>query len=459
MFHPKNYHIHFVGIGGIGMSAIAEILMIEGYQVSGSDIRSTPLTERLSKSGATIYYGHEAHHVKGADVLVYSTAVHSDNCEIASARTNHIPVIHRAQLLAEIVSRRFSIAVTGSHGKTSTTAIVGEILSQADLNPSIILGGILNKLSTNAKSGKGNFIVVEADESDGSLLNLYPSIAIITNVDHEHMDHYGTIEKVCQAFLTFANRPPFYGATVLCADDPVLRSFIPKMSGKCLTYGIENSADVMAKNIKQTAPSTMAFDLVYQNRDIEHIQLNLAGVHNVLNALASIAACRILDIPWSVQKKALTLVEGVQRRMDIRGKRDQVLVMDDYGHHPTEIIATLKAIKAGWPDRQLCVLFQPHRYTRTRDLFDDFANAFDLADQLVILPIYSAGEAPIENIDSQHLCQAMKKNLSNRVACAETFEQAIDLSVKNQKTLLLTLGAGDIRKAGDLFLKWIDVNA
>ncbi|KPA15577.1 UDP-N-acetylmuramate--L-alanine ligase [Candidatus Magnetomorum sp. HK-1] len=452
MFHPEKNHIHFVGIGGIGMSAIAEILMFEGYQVSGSDIRPTPLTERLTKSGATIFFTHEGHHVNDANVVVYSSAIDSDNCELTSAKANNIPVIHRAEMLAEIVRRRFSIAISGSHGKTSTTAIMGEILSHANMHPSIVIGGILKNISTNAKSGKGDYIVLEADESDGSLLNLYPSIAIITNVDQEHMDHYGSMENVYQAFLTFANRPPFYGATVICADDPVLRSFIPKLNARCLTYGIENSAHVMAKNIKQIAPFQMTFDLVYKNKIIDNIRLNLAGYHNVLNALASIAASIVLDIPFSIQKKALELTEGVQRRMDIKGEKGQVLVMDDYGHHPTEIIATLKAIKSGWPDRHLWVFFQPHRYSRTQDLFDQFASAFDLADRVILLPIYSAGESPIESISSEQLCKAMKKNLSNRVSFAENFEQAIEQIDSHQKILLLTLGAGDIWKAGDLFL-------
>jgi UDP-N-acetylmuramate--alanine ligase len=453
MFDPKNFHIHFVGIGGIGMSAIAEILIAEGYHVSGSDIQPTLLTEQLSKAGATIFYGHNAHQIEGADVLVFSTAIRSNNCEIEAAKIINIPVVHRSQMLAEIVHRKFSIAVTGSHGKTSTTAIIGEILLQAGLYPGIVLGGILNKHETNAAPGKGKFIVVEADESDGSLLNLSPSIAVITNVDQEHMDHYGTMDKVHQAFFTFADKPPFYGATVLCVDDPVLRSFVPKISGQCITYGIEHSADFMAKNIKQQAPSAMTFDLIYKKELIDHITLNLAGYHNVLNALASIAVSHILDISWSVQKDALAELEGVQRRMDIRGNRGNVLVMDDYGHHPTEIVATLKAIKDGWPDRHLCVLFQPHRYSRTKDLFDNFTRSFDLADQLVILPIYSAGESPIENIDSQNLYQTMKDIGSNKVYYAETFQQAISLIEMHHKSLLLTLGAGDIRKAGDLFLK------
>jgi len=453
MFHPDKYHIHFVGIGGIGMSAIAEILMASGYRISGSDIRPTPLTNHLSNSGAMIYYGHEAYHVNGADVLVYSSAIQPDNCEIKTAKQNNIPVIHRSQMLAEIVHRKFCIAVTGSHGKTTTTAIIGEILSQAGLNPGIILGGILNKQATNATPGKGNFIVVEADESDGSLLNIQPSIAVITNVDQEHMDHYGSMEKVHQAFLAFANKPPFYGATIICADDPVLRSFIPEINGKTITYGIKHSADFMAQNIKQIGHFTMSFDLVFRNKLIDNLYLNLAGNHNILNALASIAASYLFDIPWTAHKKGLSTIEGVQRRMDIRGQRDQVLVMDDYGHHPTEIVATLKAVKAGWPDRHLCVLFQPHRYTRTKDLFDKFTQSFDMADQIIILPVYSAGEAPIDNVDSQHLCQAMKNFVPNKVSYTETFEQAISQLKTNQKTLLLTLGAGDIRKAGDIFLK------
>jgi len=452
MYHPKKYHIHFVGIGGIGMSAIAEILLLEGYKVSGSDISRTPLTERLSKAGATIFYDHKEHHIGDADVLVYSSAINSDNCEITFANNNNIPVIHRSEMLAEIVRQKYSIAITGSHGKTSTTAIVGEILSQADMNPGIIVGGILKNISTNAKSGNGNFVVLEADESDGSLLSLTPSIAIITNVDKEHMDHYGSIDKIHQAFLTFANLPPFYGATVLCADDPVLNSFIPKLKGKYLTYGIENSADIMAENIKQLTPFSMTFDLVYQKKIIDKIDLNLAGYHNVLNALASIVTGIVLDIPFDIQKKALKHIKGVQRRMDFKGERGNVIVMDDYAHHPTEIKATLKAIKDGWSDHNLCVLFQPHRYSRTKDLFNQFVNAFDLADQVVILPVYSAGESPIENINSEKLWQAMKTILSNRVSYAETFENAIEQVDIKQKTLLLTLGAGDIWKAGELFL-------
>jgi UDP-N-acetylmuramate--alanine ligase len=452
MFSPKNYPIHFIGIGGIGMSAIAEILIKQGYPISGSDIRSTPLTQRLSQAGATIFYKHSPDNVTHARAVVYSSAIHSDNCEIEAARNMHISVVHRSEMLSEIIRKKFSIAVTGSHGKTTTTGIIGEILHRANKHPTIVLGGILNSLSSNACSGTGDYIVVEADESDSSLLNLYPSIAIITNIDQEHMDHYGAIEKIHDAFFQFATRPPFYGASILCVDDPVVSSFENKIQGQCLTYGIDHSAQFMAQNIDEIGPFQTSFDLVVNNKTIDRFSLRMSGHHNILNALAAIATCSMLDIPWNIQKQALSLIEGVQRRMEIRGKRGQILVMDDYGHHPTEIMATLKAIKTGWPDYRLCVLFQPHRYTRTKDLFDSFSQAFHQADQLILLPIYSAGESPISDVSSKKLCQAIEKYLSHKVSYAKTFDQAIDLINTNQQQLVLTLGAGDIRQAGDLFL-------
>jgi len=452
MLNPNNYPIHFIGIGGIGMSAIAEILISQGYIVSGSDIKSTSLTQRLSKAGATIFYNHSSGNVKNAKAVVYSSAIHEDNCEIEAARNKKIPIVHRSEMLSEIMRRKFSIAVTGSHGKTTTTGIIGEILHRANMNPTIVMGGILNALSGNAYSGTGDYIVVEADESDGSLLNLNPSIAIITNIDQEHMDHYGAIENVHKAFFQFANRPPFYGASILCVDDPVIATFEKKIQGTCLTYGIQNPAQFMAQNIEETGPFLTTFDLLLDHKIIDRFTLHMTGQHNVLNALAAIATCSLLDIPWHIQKQTLSLVKGVQRRMEIRGKRDQVLVMDDYGHHPTEIKATIKAIKTGWPDYRLCILFQPHRYSRTKDLFELFSQAFHQTDQLILLPIYSAGEKPIPGISSKELFQSIKKYLSHKVSCVETFEQAIHMVDTSKKQLLLTLGAGNIRQAGDHFL-------
>jgi UDP-N-acetylmuramate--alanine ligase len=452
MFYPQKYPIHFIGIGGIGMSAIAEILISQGYPISGSDIRSTTLTQRLSQSGARIFDNHSPENITAAKAVVYSSAIQSNNCEMEAARNKNIPIIHRSKMLSEIMRRKFSIAVTGSHGKTTTTGIIGEILHQAKMNPTIVMGGILNTLSTNACSGSGDFIIVEADESDASLLNLYPSIAIITNIDQEHMDHYGSIENVHKAFFEFANRPPFFGASILCLDDPVVASFENKIQNRCLTYGINHTAQFMAKNICESGPFQSSFDLVFQNKTIDRFSLRMTGHHNILNALAAIAACTALDIPWNILKQSLSLIKGVQRRMEIRGKRDHVLVMDDYGHHPTEIVATMKAIKTAWPDYRLCVLFQPHRYSRTKDLFDSFTQAFHQADQLILLPIYSAGELPIPDIDSKKLFQSIKKYLLHKVFYVDTFEQATNLIDTNKKQLLLTLGAGDIRLAGDLFL-------
>jgi len=452
MFYPKKYPIHFTGIGGIGMSAIAEILITQGYPISGSDIRSTALTQRLCQAGATIYNNHSPDNVNNASVVVYSSAIQSDNCEIIAAKKQKIPIIHRSEMLSELMRNKFSIAVTGSHGKTTTTGIIGEILNHSKMDPTIVLGGILNSLSTNACSGSGDFIVVEADESDASLLNLYPSIAIITNIDQEHMDHYGAIEKVHEAFFQFASRPPFYGAAILCVDDPVVASFEKKIQRKCLSYGIKNQAQFMAQNIEESGPFQTAFDLVYENKTIDRFSLHMTGQHNILNSLAAIATCSMLDISWNIQKQALSLIKGVQRRMEVRGKRDEVLVMDDYGHHPTEIMATIKAVKTAWPEYKLCVLFQPHRYSRTKDLFERFTQAFHQADQLILLPVYSAGESPISDVNSKKLFQSVKKYLLHNVFYVDTFEEATHLIDTKQKQLLLTLGAGDIRLAGDLFL-------
>ena len=450
----KKYHIHFVGIGGIGMSGIAELLLNLGYEVSGSDTKASDITERLKGLGGTIHTGHSAEHVSGADVVVVSSAINAENPEVNAAHRLAIPVIPRAEMLAELMRLKYSVAVAGAHGKTSTTSIVAAVLGKGRLDPTVVIGGKLKGIDSNAVLGMGDFIVAEADESDGSFLKMSPTIAVVTNIDREHLDFYKDLEDIKNVFFDFIDRIPFYGLAVLCLDNEPIQDLIPKIKKRFTTYGMSTQADYQARNIRAQGLKTR-FTLNHQGEDLGDITLNLPGIHNVYNAMASIAVGFELNIPLETIKSALETLEGVQRRMEVKGVEQGITVVDDYGHHPTEIKTTLQAVKESWPDKRIILAFQPHRYTRTRALFDEFTRAFYQSDLMVVMPIYPAGENPINGVDSSRLCEEIKAHGHKEVICMDGMESALSYlkDVLRSGDLLLTLGAGDVWKVGVAVLK------
>jgi UDP-N-acetylmuramate--alanine ligase len=451
--YRKKYHIHFVGIGGIGMSGIAELLLNLGYQVSGSDIKASDLTRRLKTMGGVIFEGHAADQVEGADVVVMSSAVRPDNPEITAARKSSIPVIPRAEMLAELMRLKYSVAVAGAHGKTTTTSLVAALLAKGGLDPTVVIGGKLRSIGTNALLGKGDFIVAEADESDGSFLKMSPTIAVVTNIDREHLDYYNGIDAIKKAFFEFIDRIPFYGLAVLCLDNEPIQGLIPEIRKRFITFGLTVQADLSAREILLEGLKSR-FTVFHQERELGRILLNLPGIHNVSNALAAIAVGMELGIPFSTIQSAMALVEGVQRRMEIKGEIGGITVIDDYGHHPTEIKATLNAVKESWPGRRIVVVFQPHRFSRTLALFDDFSRAFYQSDVLVVLPIYAASEREIEGVSGLRLADNIRAHGHKEVSYQESFK-AVD-SVLDRLLcpgdILITLGAGDVWKVGENWL-------
>ena len=459
--YQKKYHIHFVGIGGIGMSGIAELLLNLGYRVSGSDLSVTDITQRLARLGGTIFCGHNAGQVKGADVVVISSAVKADNEEVLGARASGIPVIPRAEMLAELMRLKYSVAVAGSHGKTTTTSIIAALLDKGGLDPTVVIGGKLKSIGSNALLGKGDFIVAEADESDGSFLKMAPTIAVVTNIDREHLDYYPDLKAVQAAFLAFIDRVPFYGRAVLCLDDEPIQDLIPEIQKPFVTYGLSTQADLQARHATFQG-LTSRFDVDYKGKSLGSVVLNLPGIHNVQNALASIAVSLELGLAFDQTLEALGTLQGVSRRMEVKGTCRDILVLDDYGHHPTEIRATLGAVRESWPDRRLVVVFQPHRYSRTRALFDEFSRAFYHSDVLVILPVYSAGEKEIPGVDSEGLCRAISAHGHKEAVYAADKPAVMDCLKDTLKPndLLLTLGAGDVWQVGMLVLEtWESHNA
>ncbi|MFH1977013.1 MAG: UDP-N-acetylmuramate--L-alanine ligase [Pseudomonadota bacterium] len=452
----KKYHIHFVGIGGIGMSGIAELLLNLGYEVSGSDSASTDITDRLKKLGGTIFRGHKGEQIEGADVVVTSSAIGPGNPEVVAASQVSIPVIPRAEMLAELMRLKYSIAVAGAHGKTTTTSIIASVLAKGDLDPTVVIGGKLKSIGSNALLGQGNFIVAEADESDGSFLKYSPAIAVVTNIDKEHLDYYKDMNAIKEVFLSFIDRIPFYGLAVLCLDNESVQEIIPRIKKRYTTYGMSSQADFQAKNVLIDG-LTSTYTVYHNGKYLGEIALNLPGIHNVYNSLASIAVGLELDIPFDIIRVALGTLQGVQRRLEIKGEAKGIIVVDDYGHHPTEIKTTLQAAKESWPERRLVVIFQPHRYTRTKALFDDFTRAFYQSDYLVILPIYPAGEKMIEGVDSRVLCEAIAAHGHKEAVFMEGHEKAVAFLSKKLKEndILLTLGAGDVWKAGMSLLEYL----
>ncbi|MCB9702986.1 MAG: UDP-N-acetylmuramate--L-alanine ligase [Myxococcales bacterium] len=448
MFRKRDTHIHFVGIGGIGMSGIAEVLLNLGYRVTGTDLADSETTRRLAAMGATIHRGHDAAHLGDADVVVTSSAIRPGNPEVAAARAQQIPVIPRAEMLAELMRLKQGIAIAGSHGKTTTTSLVATALHAAGLDPTVVIGGKLNALGSNARLGASDLMVVEADESDGSFLMLSPMVAVITNIDDEHLDHYATSERLDEAFLGFANRVPFYGLAVVCADDPRLARLIPRLHKRFVTYGFGEGNDYVATEVRHDGPNTH-FKVRARGRDLGDFVVHMPGIHNVLNALATIAVADFLTIEPALTRRALAEFHGVQRRFTVRGEGRGVLVVDDYGHHPTEIEATLRGARTGYAERRLIAAFQPHRYTRTRDHLEAFAASLDQADVVVLTEIYAAGEPPIDGITVDRLAALTRARRPDRPVYVERELAGVgDLleRLSSAGDLVITLGAGSITR-------------
>jgi len=449
----KKYHIHFVGIGGIGMSGIAELLLNLGYKVSGSDLRTSDITDNLKRLGGVIYEGHQEDNTAGADVVVTSAAIGPENSEVLAARRASIPVIPRAEMLAELMRLKYSVAIAGAHGKTTTTSIVAAVLAKGGLDPTVVIGGKLKGIGTNAVLGKGDFIVAEADESDGSFLKYSPAIAVVTNIDREHLDFYGDLDAIKEVFINFIDRIPFYGLAVLCLDNEQIQDLIPRVQKRYSTYGVSTQADFQARDLVFEGLKT-GFGAYHLGQKLGDISLNLPGLHNVLNAMASIAVGVELDIPFPVIKDALEKLEGVQRRLEIKGEVAGITVVDDYGHHPTEIKNTLQTLKRSRPDSRIVVAFQPHRYTRTQALFDEFTRAFYQSDVLAVLPIYAAGEKKIAELDGPVLAEGIKAHGHKQVFYCKDFDAAVNRLKRILKSgdIFLTLGAGDVWKIGSRML-------
>ena len=443
--------VHFVGIGGSGMSGIAEVMLNLGYQVQGSDLKGSRQIERLGSLGAKIFLGHAESNIEGADAVVVSSAVGETNPEVAAARSAMLPVVPRAEMLAELMRFRYSIAVAGTHGKTTTTSLVASVLAEANLDPTFVIGGRLKSADTNARLGLGDYLVAEADESDASFVHLKPMLAVVTNIDADHMSTYnGDVDALRQSFVSFIHNLPFYGLAVLCIDDPGVMAVQPLIGRSALTYGLDPEADIVAKNIRFDGGTTR-FDVHRKSRsDVLELELKLPGVHNVRNALAAVAVADELQLADADVARALKSFGGIDRRFqhygDVKTECGDIMLVDDYGHHPTEIAATVAAARAGWPDKRIVLAFQPHRYTRTRDLLDDFASVLSTVDVLALLEVYAAGEEPIPGADGRAIARAVR----SRGGVEPVFVDSLDALPATLKSLLadgdllLTMGAGDI---------------
>jgi UDP-N-acetylmuramate--alanine ligase len=421
--------------------------------VSGSDLRRSSITDRLQDLGGTIFEGHQGDQIEGADVVVVSSAIDDSNPEVNSALKASVPVIPRAEMLAELMRLKYSIAVAGAHGKTSTTSLVASVLAEGGLDPTVVIGGKLNSIGSNAVLGQGDYIVAEADESDGSFLKYSPAIAVVTNIDREHLDFYKDLDDIKDVFLSFIDRIPFYGLVVVCLDDEAVQDLIPKIRKRIITYGLSPQADLQARNIA-TKELTSRFEVLHKGVPLGKITLCLPGEHNVKNALASVAIGLELGIAFNTIKAALEKAQGVQRRLEVKGEARTMTIIDDYGHHPTEIKTTLTALSQGWPGRRKIVVFQPHRYTRTKALFDDFARSFYLADVLLVMPIYAASEQPIEGVGSRLLCDSIQAHGHKEVHFVDGKKAAVDLllDIASPSDVVLTLGAGDVYRVGEMLL-------
>jgi UDP-N-acetylmuramate--alanine ligase len=459
----KIQQIHFVGIGGIGMSGIAEVLLNLGYKVSGSDLKSSAVTQRLASMGAGVFEGHRAENIAGAEVVVTSSAISAENPEVAEAHKLHVPVIQRAEMLAELMRLKYGIAIAGMHGKTTTTSMVAAVLAGGGLDPTVVVGGRVDALGSNARLGKSQYLVAEADESDRSFLKLSPILSVVTNIDREHMDCYRNMRDVKKTFLEFMDRVPFYGMIVACNDDPLLRRLLPEVRRRTVTYGTKRGSDFWIKlgapngataNIPADGQPLSRFHVSYRKKDLGEFTLHVPGVHNILNATAAIAVGVGLDVEVDAIRTALDQFRGVDRRFQLRGRAAGVSIIDDYGHHPTEIKATLAAARScGF--RKIHVVFQPHRYTRTCDLIEEFATAFGDVDSLFVLDIYAANEKPIEGISGEALARAIREKSGLSTEYVSSFADAVTAAdaLAEAGDMILTLGAGSVSQLGPMILE------
>jgi UDP-N-acetylmuramate--alanine ligase len=450
MFRGRVRHVHFVGIGGVGMSGLAEILRSLEFDVSGSDMKESSTTRRLEALGVRIDIGHRFENISGVDVVVYSSAIQRDNPELTEARALGIPVITRAEMLAELMRVKYGVAIAGSHGKTTTTSLVATVLRAAGLDPTVVVGGKMAALGSNARLGAGDLLVAEADESDGSFLRLTPTIAVVTNIDAEHLDHHGTHDRLKDAFVEFAARVPFYGLAVLCLDHPHVQDILPRVPRRHVTYGVSPQSDYAARGIQFRGLET-SFNAYRRGEPLGGFTVKMPGAHNVLNCLATIAVADELEVPLDVTKLALSTFGGVSRRFTVVGTSQGVTLIDDYGHHPAEIRATIEAARRAFPgeNSRIVVAFQPHRHTRTRDLFDDFTRAFNLADVLLVTDIYAAGEAPIPGVSAERLVQAIREHGHHDAGYVHDKNELPEVLERLARPgdVVIALGAGDINNA------------
>jgi UDP-N-acetylmuramate--alanine ligase len=458
----KIQQIHFVGIGGIGMSGIAEVLLNLGYKVSGSDLRSSGVTQRLAGLGAVVFEGHRSENIGGAEVVVTSSAIAAENPEVLEAHKLHVPVIQRAEMLAELMRLKYGIAIAGMHGKTTTTSMVAAVLGGGGLDPTVVVGGRVDAMGSNARLGKSQYLVAEADESDRSFLKLSPILSVVTNIDREHMDCYRNMRDVKKTFLEFMDRVPFYGMVVVCNDDPMLRRLLPQAQRRTVTYGTRRGSDFLIKLGADSPPASgkgeggplSRFRVSYRKKDLGEFTLHVPGVHNILNATAAIAVGVGLDVAVDAIRAGLDQFRGVDRRFQLRGQVAGVSVIDDYGHHPTEIKATLAAARqCGF--RKVHVVFQPHRYTRTRDLIEDFTTAFGDADSLFVLDIYAASEKPIDGISGEALAQTIREKGGRNARYVRSFAEGASsaAAAADDGDMILTLGAGSVSQLGPMILE------
>jgi UDP-N-acetylmuramate--alanine ligase len=455
----KIRRIHFVGIGGVGMSGIAEVLHNLGYQISGSDLKESEHTNRLQGLGVAVRIGHDAANVRGADVVVRSSAVPSENPEIGAAATHSIPIIQRAEMLAELMRMKYGVAVAGTHGKTTTTSMVATVLAKGGLDPTMVIGGRLDALGSNAKLGQGEFMVAEADESDGSFLKLSPTIAVVTTVDAEHLDYYRDLQHIKESFLEFVNKVPFYGSAVLCVDQREIRDLLPRVQKRVVSYALETPADLIAEGVSLHGLSS-TFKVRFKGEPLGELRLRVPGAHNVSNALAAVAVGLELDIGFSAIRAALAEFSGVARRFQVKGTPQDIMVVDDYAHHPAEIQATLKAARAGF-QRRLLAVFQPHRYTRTRALLAEFPGAFDLADRVCVTEVYPAGESPIVGVSGRQIADGIARRGRPEVLFIERKEDVAKVVTELARPgdLVITMGAGDIWKTCDEIVRRLEAGS
>lgn len=452
--YKRYQHIHFIGIGGIGMSGIAELLLNLGYRVSGSDLRETDITRRLAQLGATIQLGHAAKNVAGVDVVVVSSAISEENPELRAARgLGKVPVIRRAEMLGELMRLKYAVLIAGAHGKTTTTSMVSTVLARGGLDPTVVIGGKLNAWGTNAKLGHGDFMVAEADESDGTFLLLPPTIAVVTNIDLEHLDYYRDLDHIRETFLEFINKIPFYGQAVLCLEDENIQTILPRLTKRFVTYGFSSQADFQARDLRMDGFST-SYRAYYRGQEIGEIEIRIPGRHNVLNSLAAVAVGHELELEWSSIQAGLRDMTGVQRRFQVKGQEHGVLVIDDYGHHPTEIRAVLETLADCFPHHRRVVAFQPHRYSRTRALLDQFARCFYQSDALFLSDIYAASEKPIPGVSGECLAERIGAHGHHDLHYNNTLDEMLEELSGFVKAgdVVITLGAGNIWQVGERLL-------